>query len=60
MHTKHFLQLKDFELPEFEHLFERTRILKVKRARGELYQPLHGKTLAMIFEKHSTRTRVSF
>jgi len=60
MHTKHFLQLKDFELPEFEHLFERTRILKVKRARGELYQPLHGKTLAMVFEKHSTRTRVSF
>ena len=60
MHTRHFLQLKDFELPEFEHLFERTRILKAKRARGELYQPLHGKTLAMIFEKHSTRTRVSF
>ena len=54
------MQLKDFELPEFEHLFERTRILKAKRARGELYQPLHGKTLAMIFEKHSTRTRVSF
>lgn len=60
MHTKHFLQLKDFELPEFEHLFERTRFLKAKRTRGELYQPLHGKTLAMIFEKHSTRTRVSF
>ena len=54
------MQLKDFELSEFEHLFERTRLLKTKRARGELYQPLHGKTLAMIFEKHSTRTRVSF
>ncbi|MGH8716898.1 MAG: ornithine carbamoyltransferase, partial [Burkholderiales bacterium] len=60
MHTRHFLQLKDLELSEFEHLFERTRLLKAKRARGELYQPLHGKTLAMIFEKHSTRTRVSF
>jgi len=59
MHTRHFLQFKDFELPEFEYLFERARILKVKRARGELYQPLHGKTLAMIFEKNSTRTRVS-
>ncbi|HUL41228.1 MAG TPA: ornithine carbamoyltransferase [Burkholderiales bacterium] len=60
MHTRHFLQLKDFEFPEFEYLFERTRVLKAKRSRGELYQPLHGKTLAMIFEKHSTRTRVSF
>ncbi len=59
MHTRHFLQFKDFELPEFEYLFERARILKTKRARGELYQPLHGKTLAMIFEKNSTRTRVS-
>lgn len=59
MHTRHFLQFKDFELPEYEHLFERARILKTKRARGELYQPLHGKTLAMIFEKNSTRTRVS-
>ena len=60
MHTRHFLQFKDFELPEFEYLFERARVLKAKRARGELYQPLHGKTLAMILEKNSTRTRVSF
>ena len=60
MHTRHFLQFKDFELQEFEYLFERTRVLKARHARGELYQPLIGKTMAMIFEKNSTRTRVSF
>ena len=60
MHVKHFLQFKDFELHEFEYLFERTRTLKARQAREELYQPLIGKTLAMIFEKSSTRTRVSF
>jgi ornithine carbamoyltransferase len=57
---RHFLQFKDFALQEFEYLFERTRMLKAKRAKGELHQPLHGKMLAMIFEKTSTRTRVSF
>lgn len=60
MHIRHFLQFKDFELQEFEYLFERTRVLKARHARGELYQPLIGKTMAMIFEKNSTRTRVSF
>jgi ornithine carbamoyltransferase len=60
MHVRHFLQFKDFELDEFEYLFERSRTLKARQTRGELYQPLIGKTLAMIFEKSSTRTRVSF
>ncbi|MGH8728973.1 MAG: ornithine carbamoyltransferase [Burkholderiales bacterium] len=57
---RHFLQFKDFTHDEFMYLFDRTRALKAKRGRGELHQPLHGKMLAMIFEKTSTRTRVSF
>ncbi|MGH8751689.1 MAG: ornithine carbamoyltransferase [Burkholderiales bacterium] len=60
MHIKHFLQLRDFEPHEFDYVFERARLLKARQQRGELYQPLIGKTLAMIFEKNSTRTRVSF
>lgn len=58
--TKHFLQFRDLSRAECDYLFERARTLKAKRSRGELYQPLHGKVLAMIFEKNSTRTRVSF
>jgi ornithine carbamoyltransferase len=58
--TRHFLQFSDFTRDEFMYLFDRTRLLKSKRARGELHQPLHGRMLAMIFEKSSTRTRVSF
>lgn len=57
---KHFLQIKDFELAEYEYLFRRARTLKERLGHGELYQPLRAKTLAMIFEKNSTRTRVSF
>ena len=57
---KHFLQLKDFELADFEYLFRRARTMKNRLGHGELYQPLRAKTLAMIFEKNSTRTRVSF
>jgi ornithine carbamoyltransferase len=60
MTAKHFLQLTDFTRDEFEHVFARTRLLKERLRRGELYQPLQGKTLAMIFEKTSTRTRVAF
>lgn len=60
MTVKHFLQFRDFTRDEFEYLFERTRVLKARHAAGQLYQPLVGKTLAMIFEKSSTRTRVSF
>ncbi len=57
---KHFLQLKDLELTDFEYLFRRARTMKERLGHGELYQPLRAKTLAMIFEKNSTRTRVSF
>ena len=57
---RHFLQLKDFARAELEYLFARARQLKARQRNGTLYQPLRGRTLAMIFEKSSTRTRVSF
>ena len=57
---KHFLQISDFTLEEFEHLIARTRWIKDRFKRYELYQPLRDRTLAMVFEKASTRTRVSF
>src|SRR6201988_2619208 len=60
MAPKHFLQLKDFSRDELEYLFERTRWIKDKFKRYELYQPLRDRTLAMVFEKASTRTRISF
>jgi len=58
--TKHFLQFSDFSRDEFDYLFERTRWIKEKFKRYEFYQPLRDRTLAMVFEKASTRTRVSF
>jgi ornithine carbamoyltransferase len=58
--AKHFLQFSDFPRETFEHLFERTRWIKDRFKRYELYQPLRDRTLAMVFEKASTRTRVSF
>jgi ornithine carbamoyltransferase len=57
---RHFLQFRDFSRDEFDHLFERTRWIKARFKRYELYQPLRDRTLAMVFEKASTRTRVSF
>ena len=57
---KHFLQFRDFSLEELEHLFRRTRWIKDRFKRYEIYQPLRDRTLAMVFEKASTRTRVSF
>jgi ornithine carbamoyltransferase len=60
MAIRHFLQLKDFSRDEFAYLFERTRWIKDRFKRYEPYRPLHDRTLAMVFEKQSTRTRVSF
>ncbi|HWQ37039.1 MAG TPA: ornithine carbamoyltransferase [Burkholderiales bacterium] len=57
---RHFLQLKDFSRGELEYLFERTRWIKEKFKRYERYWPLADRTLVMIFEKASTRTRLSF
>ena len=60
MAVRHYLQFKDFSLEEYEYLFERTRWIKDMFKRYVPYRPLHDRTLAMVFEKHSTRTRVSF
>jgi len=57
---KHFLQFKDLTRKEFEYLFERTRIIKQKFKTYQQYWPLTDRTLVMIFEKASTRTRLSF
>ena len=60
MVPKHFLQLNDFSRDELDYLFARTRWIKERFKRYEIYQPLRDRTLAMVFEKASTRTRVSF
>ena len=57
---KHFLQFKDFTRDEFDYLFERTRIIKERFKSYQQYWPLQDRTLVMIFEKASTRTRLSF
>jgi ornithine carbamoyltransferase len=57
---KHFLQFKDLTRKEFEYLFERTRIIKERFKTYQQYWPLTDRTLVMIFEKASTRTRLSF
>jgi ornithine carbamoyltransferase len=57
---KHFLQFKDLRAEEYAYLFERTATIKTRFKNYERYTPLADRTLAMIFEKASTRTRVSF
>ena len=57
---KHYLQFKDLRAEEYSYLFERARTIKRRFKNYERYQPLADRTLAMIFEKASTRTRVSF
>ena len=57
---RHFLQFSDFAREELDYLFVRTRWIKERFKRYEVYQPLRDRTLAMVFEKASTRTRVSF
>jgi ornithine carbamoyltransferase len=60
MTVRHYLQFKDFSRAEYDYLFARTRWIKERFKRYEPHLPLHDRTLAMIFEKQSTRTRVSF
>ncbi len=57
---RHYLQFKDITRPEYEYLFRRTRWIKAQFKAYRRYWPLEDRTLAMIFEKQSTRTRLSF
>ena len=57
---RHFLQFSDFTADECVWVFERAALIKKKFKAYEKYHPLVDRTLAMIFEKASTRTRVSF
>lgn len=57
---RHILKLADFSAEELEHMLERALWIKARQKAGNPYEPFHGKVLAMIFEKASTRTRVSF
>ena len=60
MPIKHFLQFKDFTRDELDYLFARTRWIKNEFKAYRRYWPLADRTLVMIFEKASTRTRLSF
>lgn len=55
-----FLTLADYSKDELEYLLELAADLKQQQKSGNMEEPLKGKTLGMIFEKSSTRTRVSF
>src|ERR1022692_3708697 len=55
---RHFLDLRDFDTATLRQMLDVAA--HYKKARGLQSRPLTGKTLALIFEKPSTRTRVSF
>ena len=57
---KHYLQFTDLSADDYAYLFSRAALIKAKFKAYEKHQPLTDRTLAMIFEKASTRTRVSF
>ncbi len=58
--VRHYLQFSNFSAEEYAYVFERAAIIKRKFKAYEKHHPLADRTLAMIFEKASTRTRVSF
>ena len=57
---KHYLQFSDLSADDYAYLFERAALIKKKFKAYERHQTLADRTMAMIFEKASTRTRVSF
>jgi ornithine carbamoyltransferase len=57
---RHFLDLSEIPKAELRGMIEKSRTLKAERGTGPSERPLAGKSLAMIFDKPSTRTRVSF
>jgi ornithine carbamoyltransferase len=58
--NKNLLTISDLTKDEITGLFSKTHELKQMNKNGVIYEPLKNKSLAMIFEKSSTRTRVSF
>ncbi len=60
MTVHHFLTLTDLSSSQLSALLHRASELKALHKKGEIYQPLKNRVLAMVFEKSSTRTRVSF
>lgn len=58
--VRHYLQFNDFSSDEYAYVFERTRWIKAQFKAFKQYWPLSDRTLVMIFEKASTRTRLSF
>jgi len=57
---RHFLQFQDLSRNEIDYVLSRARLIKDKFKRYEPHHTLHDRNLAMVFEKASTRTRVSF
>ncbi|NOX76840.1 MAG: ornithine carbamoyltransferase [Gammaproteobacteria bacterium] len=60
MTVRHFLTLNDLSRDELRGLIQRAIELKAKQKSGDIFEPLKNKVLGMVFEKSSTRTRVSF
>lgn len=60
MSLQHFLTLDDLPLGTLQNIIDRAIELKELTKQGAIYEPLKNKSLAMIFSKSSTRTRVSF
>jgi ornithine carbamoyltransferase len=60
MPIRHFLTLTDLSTDELKQLLARASALKTLQRNAEIYEPLKNRVLAMVFEKSSTRTRVSF
>lgn len=54
------IELDEYSTEEIQFLIDSAIEIKRKQKNGEVYQPLKGKTIGLIFEKSSTRTRVSF
>jgi ornithine carbamoyltransferase len=60
MSTRHFLSLRDLSPDELGNIIQRAIELKALQKSGTLHEPLRNKMLALVFDKSSTRTRVSF